>query len=74
MATGHPVLYGVWRITSLLRNETKEKENLMGILLNIITIITMGIYAPIDGPNVFEDSSIYDPAFSICYSIGTCGD
>lgn len=48
--------------------------SIYGIVLNIITIITMGIYAPIDGPDIFEDSPVYDPAFRICYAIGTCGD
>lgn len=47
--------------------------NIFGIIKNIYTIITQGIYEPIDGDLIWEDSAVYDLAFEICYAIGTCG-
>lgn len=46
--------------------------NLLGIITNFWTIITLGEYRPIDGHDVWEDSAIYGWAFDICYTIGTC--
>lgn len=49
---------------------------LIGFIINFILIILTGNYDPVtfpDGNLLAEDSSAYDLAFDICYTIGTCG-
>lgn len=47
--------------------------DILGVLLNIFSIIVLGDYNPVafpDGP-FQEDSAIYDWAYQVAYQIGT---